>query len=85
MAMTLASLNNILVAHIESEVSGTIDEHIRHSVSKLSHIHFVSNKKAAVELKDWENLKTIHIVGSIYYDLMFSKVPSLNMVKKICN
>ena len=26
-----------------AEVSGTIDESIRHSVSKLSHIHFVTN------------------------------------------
>lgn len=86
MAMTLAaSLNNILVAHIEGgEVSGTIDEHIRHSVSKLSHIHFVSNKKAASRIERLgEFKKTIHIVGSPDYDLMFSKsLPSLNMVKK---
>ena len=40
----VGSLNNILVAHIEGgELSGTVDELIRHSVSKLSHIHFVSN------------------------------------------
>lgn len=33
----VGSLNNILVAHIEGgEVSGTIDELIRHSISKLS-------------------------------------------------
>ena len=40
----VGSLNNILVAHIEGgEVSGTVDELIRHSVSKMSHIHLVSN------------------------------------------
>jgi UDP-N-acetylglucosamine 2-epimerase (hydrolysing) len=39
----VGSLNNTLVAHIEGgELSGTVDELIRHSVSKLSHIHFVS-------------------------------------------
>ena len=46
--------NNILVAHIEGgEVSGTVDESIRHSVSKLSHLHFVSNlssKKRLIQL-----------------------------------
>ena len=41
------SLNNILVAHIEGgELSGTIDDLIRHAVSKMSHIHFVSNEEA---------------------------------------
>ena len=30
------SFNNYLIAHLEGgEISGTIDEHIRHSVSKL--------------------------------------------------
>ena len=39
--------NNILVGHIEGgELSGNIDEHLRHAISKLSHIHFVSNKFA---------------------------------------
>src|SRR6516162_7880523 len=34
----VGSLNNIRVAHIEGgEVSGTVDELIRHAVSKLSH------------------------------------------------
>ena len=43
----VGSFNNILVAHIEGgEVSGTIDELIRHSVSKLSHLHFVANDDA---------------------------------------
>ena len=37
----VGSLNNILVSHIEGgEVSGTIDELIRHSTSKMSHIQY---------------------------------------------
>ena len=45
------SLNNILVAHIEGgELSGTVDEIIRHAVSKMSHIHFVSNEEAKKRL-----------------------------------
>src|SRR5690606_10161559 len=35
----VGALNNILVAHIEGgELSGTIDELLRHSITKLSHI-----------------------------------------------
>ena len=46
----VGSLNNIL-SHIEGgEVSGTIDELIRHSISKLSHLHFVSNDSAKKRL-----------------------------------
>ena len=43
----VGSLNHILTAHIEGgEVSGNIDDTIRHAVTKLSHIHFVGNNKA---------------------------------------
>jgi UDP-N-acetylglucosamine 2-epimerase (hydrolysing) len=76
----VGSFNNILVAHIEGgELSGTIDESIRHSISKLSHIHFVTSnnaKKRLIQLG--ENSKNIHIIGSPDIDLMKSKhLPSL--------
>ena len=36
--------SGVLVGHIEGgEISGTVDEIIRHGITKLSHIHFVSN------------------------------------------
>ena len=39
-----ASYMNILVAHtMGGEVTGTIDENVRHAITKLSHIHFVSS------------------------------------------
>ena len=42
-----ASYMNILVAHtMGGEVSGTIDETVRHSITKLSNFHFVSNEDA---------------------------------------
>jgi UDP-N-acetylglucosamine 2-epimerase (hydrolysing) len=35
----VGALSNTLVAHIEGgEFSGTVDEQLRHSVSKLSHL-----------------------------------------------
>ena len=44
-AGTVLTFSNIRIAHIEGgELSGTVDEMIRHSVSKLSHIHFQLTK-----------------------------------------
>ena len=84
----VGSINNVLVSHIEGgEVSGTIDEMIRHSVSKMSHIHLVSNntaKKRLIQLG--EDKKHIHIIGSPDLDLMKGKnLPSLDHVKKYYN
>lgn len=81
----VGSLNNILVAHIEGgEVSGTVDELIRHSVSKLSHIHFVSNAEAAKRLKQMGEIKSsIFTIGSPDIDIMFSEeLPDLETVKE---
>lgn len=81
----VGSLNNILVAHIEGgELSGTIDELIRHSISKLSHIHFVSNKEAKKRLLQMGELnESIKIIGSPDIDILFSdKLPTINEVKK---
>ena len=81
----VGSLNNILVAHIEGgEVSGTIDELIRHAVSKMSHIHFVSNEHAKQRLLQMgEREETIAVIGSPDVDVMLSnKLPSLESAKK---
>jgi UDP-N-acetylglucosamine 2-epimerase (hydrolysing) len=80
----VGSLNNILVAHIEGgELSGTVDELIRHSVSKLSHIHFVSNNEAANRLMQMGEMKSsIFTIGSPDIDIMFSNdLPKLEIVK----
>jgi UDP-N-acetylglucosamine 2-epimerase (hydrolysing) len=80
----VGSLNNILVAHIEGgELSGTVDELIRHSVSKLSHIHFVSNKEAAKRLMQMGEMESsVYTIGSPDVDIMFSgDLPSLEIAK----
>jgi UDP-N-acetylglucosamine 2-epimerase (hydrolysing) len=80
----VGSLNNILVAHIEGgELSGTVDELIRHSVSKLSHIHFVSNGDAAKRLLQMGEIESsIFTIGSPDVDIMFSdSLPGLEIVK----
>ena len=45
-AMAAAYLNRT-IAHIEGgDVSGSIDESVRHAITKLAHIHFVTNEDA---------------------------------------
>jgi UDP-N-acetylglucosamine 2-epimerase (hydrolysing) len=81
----VGSLNNILVAHVEGgEISGTIDELIRHATSKMSHIHFVANKLAKKRLIQLGELpESIAVIGSPDVDIMFSKdLPDLDEVRK---
>ncbi|MFJ7825287.1 UDP-N-acetylglucosamine 2-epimerase [Psychrobacillus sp. NPDC096623] len=80
----VGAFNNILVVHIEGgEVSGTIDESIRHAVTKLAHIHMVSNtesKKRIIQLG--ENEENIFVIGSPDIDIMHSvHLPDINKVK----
>ena len=86
LACALSSLlNNFLVAHIEGgEVSGTVDEMLRHAISKISQIHLVSNQIAKKRLIQMgENKKNIFIVGSPDVDVILSdNLPSLKKVKK---
>ena len=79
------SLNNILTGHIEGgEVSGTIDDLIRHAVSKMAHAHFVANREAARRLEQMgEDPASIFIIGSPDLDIMFSnQLPALDEVKR---
>ncbi len=81
----VGALNNITVAHIEGgEVSGTIDELIRHSVSKMSHTHFVSNLQAKNRLIQMGELpESIFVIGSPDVDLMLSQnLPEIPKVKR---
>lgn len=76
----VGSMNNILVAHIEGgEVSGTIDELIRHAVTKLSHLHFVCNSTAVRRLLQMgEREDSIVEIGSPDLDVMMSdRLPTL--------
>lgn len=80
----VGSLNNIRVVHIEGgELSGTIDESIRHANSKFSHIHLVSNDEAKDRLLQLgEERDRIFVTGSPDIDIMLSdKLPSLDDAK----
>lgn len=81
----VGAMRNILVGHIEGgELSGTVDELIRHATSKLSHIHFVANAEAAQRLRQMgEKDETVFVVGSPDIDVMVSSaLPTLESVKQ---
>lgn len=78
-------LNDVLVGHIEGgEVSGTVDEMLRHAVSKLAHMHFVANDTAQERLLQLgERADSIHVIGSPDVDVMNSgNLPSLDDVRQ---
>ena len=85
-AMTAAYLNKS-VAHIEGgDVSGTIDESVRHAITKLSHIHFVTNDDSHRRvLQMGENPAYVFNVGSP--DLEFAetvrRTPDAEMLNRI--
>lgn len=73
MAVTLAAAYlNIPIAHNEGgDISGTIDESIRHAITKLSHIHFVSTDASHRRvLQMGENPATVFTVGSPAIDVI---------------
>lgn len=81
----VGALNNVLVAHIEGgELSGTVDELIRHAVSKLSHLHFTSNENAKKRLIQMGEIDdSVFVIGSPDIDVMLSdSLPSLEKVKQ---
>lgn len=82
-AAIVGSLNNILVAHIEGgELSGTIDESLRHAISKLAHIHLVNDEIAKKRLIQMgEDEKSIFIIGSPDLELLNNTI-SLDEAKK---
>jgi UDP-hydrolysing UDP-N-acetyl-D-glucosamine 2-epimerase len=67
-----AAYMNIPVAHtMGGEISGTIDESIRHAVTKLSHVHFPANEAAAERIiRMGEPPDTVHVVGCPRIDLV---------------
>src|SRR6266852_5519768 len=73
MATTLAAAYmNIPVAHtMGGEVSGTIDESIRHAVTKFAHIHFPASAGARERIiRLGERPEDIHLVGCPRIDLV---------------
>ena len=75
---------NIPVAHIQGgEVTGTIDESIRHAMSKFSHYHFAANKDAKERLiKLGEVPDNAFDVGCPSIDAILQVEDDKNILKK---
>ena len=69
-----ASYMNILLAHTQGgEVTGSIDESVRHATTKLAHIHFPASLNAKKNIiKMGESKKNVYLVGC----------PSLDLIKR---
>ena len=85
-----ASYMNIPLAHLQGgEITGSIDEKVRHAITKLSDLHFVSterSKKFVIQMG--ENVKTVFNTGCPSLDIInilkLKKFSSkdLNQIKK---
>ncbi len=79
-----ASLMNIHVAHTQGgEVTGTIDESIRHALTKLSHLHFVASDQSRERvIKMGEDENYVFNVGCPATDLLL-ETPALSAAESI--
>jgi GDP/UDP-N,N'-diacetylbacillosamine 2-epimerase (hydrolysing) len=75
---------NIPVTHIQGgEVTGTIDESIRHAMSKFSHYHFAANEDARERLiKMGEIPSNVFNVGCPSIDAILQVSDNPNILKK---
>ena len=60
-----ASYMNIPLAHVQGgEVTGSIDEKVRHAITKLADLHFVASDSAASRvIRMGEREETVHVTG----------------------
>ena len=72
-----ASYMNIPVAHVQGgEVTGSIDEKVRHAVTKLSDLHFVCTEKAAERvIRMGEDQAAVFVTGCPSIDLAAEILP----------
>jgi len=78
-----SSYMNIPLAHTQGgEVTGNIDESVRHAITKLAHIHFPATKKASEFIvRLGEDPKTVFLTGCPAIDLVAESDLVLNKDK----
>lgn len=70
-AVAVAFMNIPLAHTMGGEVSGTIDESIRHAITKFAHIHFPASQDAAARIiRLGEEPEHVHMVGCPRIDLV---------------
>ena len=69
-----ASFMNIPVVHtMAGELCGTIDGNIRHAITRLAHVHFVTNKQGYNRLRKW---------GEEPHRIFISGCPGMDVIQK---
>jgi UDP-hydrolysing UDP-N-acetyl-D-glucosamine 2-epimerase len=73
-----ATYMGIPIAHIHGgDVSGNVDEPVRHAITKLAHIHFAATKESAQRIKRMgEEPWRVHVVGAPGLDLILGQKAS---------
>jgi UDP-hydrolysing UDP-N-acetyl-D-glucosamine 2-epimerase len=76
-----AAYMNIPLAHVQGgEVTGSIDEKVRHAVTKLADIHLVSTKQAAARvIRMGEDPATVFVTGCPSIDLVVEMMPNASL------
>jgi len=70
-----ASYSNIYLCHLQGgELSGSIDDKVRHAVTKLSNLHLVATERSK---------KIVKIMGENPKDVFNVGCPSIDLIKKI--
>lgn len=81
-----ANINRIPIAHLHGgeRTEGLIDEGIRHAITKLSHIHFVSTKEYRNRVMQLgESSKNVHNVGALGAELIHTtKLMNKSQIQK---
>lgn len=74
-----ASYMNIPLAHTQGgEVTGSIDESVRHAITKLAHLHFPATERARdYVVRMGEDPATVHLTGCPSIDLLSEETLAL--------
>ncbi len=80
-----ATYMGISIAHIHGgDISGNVDEPVRHAITKLAHIHFAATKESANRIiKMGEEPWRVHVVGAPGLDLILNeKMPETGEIAR---
>ena len=69
-AALVATTMRVPIVHLQGgDLSGSVDDQMRHAITKLSHLHFVSNKLSAERVvRMGEDSSRVHVIGDNHID-----------------
>ena len=69
-AALVATTMRVPIVHLQGgDLSGSVDDQMRHAITKLAHLHLVSNKLSAERIiKMGEDPSRVHVIGDNHID-----------------